>query len=100
MPRQKGHHERDRKEREADDGHSANRRFKKVKAPIFEIEDAVHVACHVDQNERHPGDARNCRDRRSNAQHDGCRGKRFFHLSGMGQGMFARHIEPKERGPK
>jgi hypothetical protein len=59
--------------------------FVKEKAQIFGIYDAVKVTCHVDQNERQPGDAGNRRDRRGDAQHYGCRGKSFSQLSRMGQ---------------
>ncbi len=41
---------------------------KKKSIEIFRIDDAMKVACHVDQNERHPGDAGNRRDRRGDAQ--------------------------------
>ena len=77
VPRQEGDHDGDRKEHEANDGHRAERRFKKEKAQIFGIDDAVKIARHIDQNEREPGDAGNRRDRRGDAQQDGCRAKRL-----------------------
>jgi len=78
VPRQESDHDANREQRETKDRHRAKWRFKKEKTQIFGINDAAKVLCHIDQNQREPGDAGNRGYWRGDAEQNGCRAKRSW----------------------